>query len=74
MTSRPRFPNRIAADYGGETYTWAELNKEVTRAAAGLTEFGVGRGDHVAIWSANSPSFLIAFFAVARIGAGFGAV
>ncbi len=64
-----RFPDRIAVDYGGETYSWAKLNEKATRAAAGLTELGIGRGDHVAIWSANSPAFLIAFFAVARIGA-----
>ena len=64
-----RFPDRTAAQYGEDAYSWAELDKEVTRAASGLTELGIRRGDHVAIWSANSPSFIISFYAVARIGA-----
>ncbi len=64
-----RFPDRVAMDYGGKAYSWAELDRKVARAAAGLTEIGIRRGDNIAIWSANSPSFLIAFYAAARIGA-----
>lgn len=64
-----RFPERSAVEYGGDSYSWAELDKEVTRVAEGLAELGIGRGDYVAIWSPNSPSFVIAFYAVARIGA-----
>ena len=64
-----RYPERCAVDYGGKTYSWAELDAEVTRAAEGLTELGVRRGDNVAIWSANNPSFIISFFAVTRVGA-----
>jgi acyl-CoA synthetase (AMP-forming)/AMP-acid ligase II len=37
--------------------------------AAGLAEFGIRKGDVVALCSANSPEFAIAFYAAAKLGA-----
>jgi acetoacetyl-CoA synthetase len=49
--------------------TWGELTAEVARAAAGLRALGVGRGDRVVAYMPNIPETLIAFLAVASIGA-----
>jgi acetoacetyl-CoA synthetase len=49
--------------------TWGELTAEVARAAGGLRALGVGRGDRVVAYMPNIPETLIAFLAVASIGA-----
>jgi acetoacetyl-CoA synthetase len=49
--------------------TWAELSAEVAAAAGGLRSLGVGRGDRVVAYMPNIPETLIAFLAVASIGA-----
>jgi long-chain acyl-CoA synthetase len=53
----------------GGTLTYAQLNTQVERFAAALQSLGVKRGDRVAIMLPNSPHFVIAFFAAARLGA-----
>jgi acetoacetyl-CoA synthetase len=49
--------------------TWAELTAEVAAAAGGLRSLGVARGDRVVAYMPNIPETLIAFLAVASIGA-----
>jgi acetoacetyl-CoA synthetase len=49
--------------------TWDELRDQVARAAAGLRELGVGRGDRVVAYMPNIPETLVAFLATASIGA-----
>jgi acetoacetyl-CoA synthetase len=49
--------------------TWAELAAEVAAAAGGLRSLGVQRGDRVVAYMPNIPETLIAFLAVASIGA-----
>jgi acetoacetyl-CoA synthetase len=49
--------------------TRGELAAEVARAAGGLRALGVGRGDRVVAYMPNIPETLIAFLAVASIGA-----
>lgn len=53
----------------GGTLTYSQLNDLVERFATALAALGVKKGDRVAIMLPNSPHFLIAFFAAARIGA-----
>jgi acetoacetyl-CoA synthetase len=52
-----------------EEITWGELTAEVARAAGGLRALGVQRGDRVVAYMPNIPETLIAFLAVASIGA-----
>ena len=66
--------DRVAIYFEGEpgdskTYTYAELTKEVKRAANVLTGLGVKAGDRVAIYLPMIPEAVIAMQAVARIGA-----
>ena len=50
-------------------YTWRQFREECDRVARGLMALGIGKGDHVAIWSTNYPEWVIAQFATAKIGA-----
>ncbi len=49
--------------------TYAELNEEVNRFAGGLVKLGIRPGDKVSVWMQNNPEWVVAQFAVARIGA-----
>jgi acetoacetyl-CoA synthetase len=49
--------------------TWGELTAQVAAAAGGLRALGVCRGDRVVAYMPNIPETLIAFLAVASIGA-----
>lgn len=49
--------------------TWAALQQEVARVAAGLARRGIGRGDRVALLLGNRKEFVISWLAAARLGA-----
>jgi acetoacetyl-CoA synthetase len=49
--------------------TWSELTAQVAAAAGGLRALGVERGDRVVAYMPNIPETLVAFLAVASIGA-----
>ncbi|GAC1518730.1 MAG: acetoacetate--CoA ligase [Thermoleophilaceae bacterium] len=49
--------------------TWGELSDQVARAAAGMRSLGVERGDRVAAYMPNIAETVVAFLAVASIGA-----
>ena len=61
----------IGTDESGDAtaLTYADLRREVARVAAGLRELGVTRGDGVAGLLTNGPEALVAFLAVASLGA-----
>jgi len=49
--------------------TWGQLSEQVAAIAGGLRSLGVTRGDRVVAYMPNIPETLIAFLAVASIGA-----
>ncbi|WP_276908262.1 long-chain-fatty-acid--CoA ligase [Corynebacterium riegelii] len=57
-----------ATRFFGRGQTYAELDREVRRAAAGLKAFGVRPGDRVAIMLPNCPQHVAAFYAVQKLG------
>ncbi|MBA4504211.1 long-chain-fatty-acid--CoA ligase [Corynebacterium sanguinis] len=61
--------NRTATWFFEKTMTYADLNEQVLKAAAGLQELGVKKGDCVALVMPNCPQHIIAFSAVMRLGA-----
>jgi fatty-acyl-CoA synthase len=67
--SAARFPQKQAIHFLGRELTYAELDALANRMARKLMASGVGHGDTVAIFSANSPEYVAAFFGCARIGA-----
>ncbi len=62
------FGNRPGFDFLGKKYSWAELGDLADRMAKGLQELGVGKGVKVGLFLANSPIFLIAYYAILKAG------
>ena len=51
------------------TLTWAELRDEVGRVAALLADMGISRGDAVGLCTSKRPEVVVAFLALAQLGA-----
>jgi len=49
--------------------TYGELNAAAAQVAGGLSSFGIGPGDHVALSCPNIPGFPIAYFGILKTGA-----
>jgi long-chain acyl-CoA synthetase len=62
-------PERIAITGGGRQLTYAELDAEANRVAAGLHALGIRAGEHVALSCPNVPWFPIAYFGILKAGA-----
>jgi long-chain acyl-CoA synthetase len=66
-----RDPAKPAVVTGERTVSFGELDAAADRAAAGLRELGVQRGDRVAVLIPNGVSSAIAIYGVMRAGAAF---
>jgi len=64
-----QIPDAVALKFEDETVTYGAYNAEVNRLAAALRRDSVEAGTPVAILCLNSPLFLIALGAVAKLGA-----
>ena len=62
-------PDAEAMTYGDRTWTWAQWNERVRRAAGGLQALGVGRGDVVAFLDKNHPACVEITNAAGSLGA-----
>jgi fatty-acyl-CoA synthase len=63
-------PDKVALRYAGGSLTYAALAARIAIAARALKSvLGVGRGDRVAVLSANHPDYLVLLYACARLGA-----
>ncbi|HEU0083537.1 MAG TPA: long-chain fatty acid--CoA ligase [Bradyrhizobium sp.] len=63
-------PDRPALVFEGESLSYRAFYERIERAAHGLqAEFGISRGDRVAILSLNRPDYLVLLYACARLGA-----
>jgi fatty-acyl-CoA synthase len=67
--SAARDPNKLAIVCGDVRWTYARFHEVCERVAGGLSAFGVGKGDRVAILARNSHAFIALRFALARLGA-----
>ncbi len=64
-----RYGDDEALVWIGKRCSWRELDERVGRAAGGLAEHGVTRGDRVVLFVSNRPEFVVALFAIQRLGA-----
>jgi len=64
-----KFPDSQAIYFEGFRITYKEFNNLVDKLATSLSKIGVKKGDVVAIDLPNCPQFVIAFYAIVRIGA-----
>jgi fatty-acyl-CoA synthase len=67
--SRRRHGARTAIICGARRLTYDELDDRVDWLASGLSEFGIRKGDRIALLARNSDAFVEVRFATARIGA-----
>jgi fatty-acyl-CoA synthase len=64
-----RIPDRPVLKFEHETVSYGVYDAEVNRLAAALTRAGLRAGDSCAVLAPNSPLFLFALGAVAKLGA-----
>ncbi|MGQ1839103.1 long-chain-fatty-acid--CoA ligase [Kocuria turfanensis] len=64
-----RHGRKTALEFFGVRTSYADLGRQVERAAEGLRRLGVRHGDRVAIVLPNCPQHIVAFYAVLRLGA-----
>ena len=63
-------PDKAAIIFEGESLSYAAFSARIAQTARALkAEFGVSRGDRVAIVSLNRPDYLVLLYACARLGA-----
>ena len=71
MLDRPvaLYPEREAIAFHDVSITFRELEGLVNAFGNALRGIGIGRGDRVCLFMTNRPEYVIAFFALAKIGA-----
>ncbi|SDJ81779.1 fatty-acyl-CoA synthase [Nonomuraea maritima] len=67
--SAARHPHKTAIVYGDIRQSYRDLDREVNRAANALAARGVVKGDRFAVLSHNNHAFVVAYLALARLGA-----
>lgn len=64
-----KYKDRTAVIFYGEKISYRELKEQIDKLATALHDLGIRKGDRVALLLLNCPQYIIAFFAVAKIGA-----
>ena len=69
-TAALRYPDKPALIFAERVISYRELHQQIEAVAAFLQQrLGVTHGDRVLLMSQNCPQFVIAFYAVLRLGA-----
>lgn len=71
QSSTAQRPNKVALVCRGQRYTYGWLELAANRLAHALREFGVVRGDRVAIYLNNSVELVVSIFGVLKAGGVF---
>lgn len=64
-----KYPDNDALIYLGDRFTYSELSKLVNRFASGLYGLGIKPNDKVLLYIPNCPQWIIANYAINKIGA-----
>ena len=64
-----RVPDKTALIFHDQPIKYAEVDREIERAAAGFASLGIKRGDRVAVLVHNVPHFVYAYHGLLRAGA-----
>ncbi len=67
-TSAEKYPNRPCTIFKGAKISYQEMVNLTDRLAAGLASLGIKKGDRVGLFIPNTPQFVMAYFAVLKIG------
>jgi long-chain acyl-CoA synthetase len=63
-----KYPDSACTIFKGARISYQEMNRLTDRLAAGLASLGVQKGDRVGIFMPNTPQFVIAYFAILKLG------
>ena len=64
-----KYPDKTAIVYFDRKITYKELDTLTDKFATALTDFGVKKGDKVAIFLPNIPQFIMAYYGATKTGA-----
>ena len=67
--SAKNFGQRPAIVFGGKTWTYTDMERDVDRLAKALIRLGVKPKDRISINMPNSATWMISFFAIMKVGA-----
>ncbi len=62
------FPELDAVIFQGKKIKYRELGEWVRNLASGLAQIGLRKGDRVAVMLPNCPSYMVAYYAILKIG------
>lgn len=63
-----KYPNSACTIFKGASLTYREMDELTNRLAAGLADLGIEKGDRVGLFMPNTPQFVIAYFAILKLG------
>ena len=66
--SAEKYPDSICTIFKGAKISYKEMKEITDRFAAGLSSIGVKKGDRVGIFIPNSPQFVMAYYAIMKLG------
>ncbi|MBN1664032.1 MAG: long-chain fatty acid--CoA ligase [Deltaproteobacteria bacterium] len=69
LDTKQKHPHYIATTFNDADITYGELNAKANGMAHALAALGVRKGDHCALFLPNTPTYVIAYYAVLKIGA-----
>ena len=64
-----KYPGNVSIIFLGDKFTFKKLKELIDRFSTGLSELGVKKGDKVILYISNSPQWIIANFAIQKLGA-----
>lgn len=64
-----RYPRKDCLIFEDQRISYSDMGEKVHAFAKGLLNIGVKKGDKVSLWMSNRPEWIIAKFAIAKIGA-----
>lgn len=62
-------PDKVATAFLGAQLTYGQIKEQAGRLATALVRLGIGQGDRVGIMLPNCPQYVVATFAILRLGA-----
>lgn len=62
-------PDRVAIRFEGQSVSYGELERRASRLADAMQKAGIQAGERVALYLPNVPEFVVAYYAVQKLGA-----
>lgn len=64
-----KYGDNVCTEFMGQEKTYAQIGRDIARAAKGLQDLGVKPGDKVGLYMPNTPYYPVMYFAALKIGA-----